>query len=162
MALEQHHNGWVILLSFIVGLLLTIIPIPIWATAWRPEWLIMILTYWCLALPQRVGVITGWSLGILQDVLSDTLLGQHALMLSLIAYVSALSHTRVRAFPLWQQSLGMGVLVAINLILHVWIHGMLGHPPRDWTFFYPVLTSVVLWPWIFIMLRDLRRNYQVC
>jgi rod shape-determining protein MreD len=162
MALERHHNGWIILLTFIAGLLLTIIPIPIWAMSWRPEWIIMILTYWCLALPQRVGVVTGWSLGILQDVLSDTLLGQHALTLSLIAYVSVISHTRVRTFPLWQQSVGMGLLVVGNQILHVWIHGMLGHPPTSWTFLYPALTSVVLWPWIFIILRDLRRTYHVC
>lgn len=162
MALERHQNGWIISLTFIAGLLLTIIPVPLWAIVWRPEWLIMILAYWCLALPQRVGVVTGWSLGILQDVLSDTLLGQHALMLSLIAYVSVISHTRVRTFPLWQQSVGIGVVVAINQLLHVWIHGMLGHPPQDWTFFYPALVSMILWPWMFIILRDLRRNYQVC
>ncbi|MEZ5672920.1 MAG: rod shape-determining protein MreD [Thiotrichaceae bacterium] len=96
-------------------------------------------------------------LGILQDVLSDTLLGQHALMLSLIAYISVISHTRVRTFPLWQQSVGIGVVVAINQLLHVWIHGMLGHPPRDWTFFYPALVSMILY-WMFIILRDLRHQ----
>jgi len=101
-------------------------------------------------------------LGILQDVLSDTLLGQHALTLSLTAYIGVILHTRIRTFPLWQQSIAMGLLVALNQILHVWIHGMLGHPPTNWTFFYPALTSVVLWPWIFIILRDLRRTYQVC
>lgn len=162
MALEPHRNGWIILFTFIVGLLLTIIPLPGWATAWRPAWLIMILAYWCLALPQRVGVFSGWSLGIVQDVLNDTLLGQHALILSCIAYLSVTTHTRVRTMPLWQQSVGMGILVMFSQLLHVWIHGMLGHPPTDWTFLYPIVTSIVLWPWTFIILRDLRRTYQVC
>ena len=68
--MERHHGGWVIILSFIFGLMLAIMPLPAWAVAWRPDWAAMILIYWCIAIPQRVGVTTGWLVGIFLDVLN--------------------------------------------------------------------------------------------
>lgn len=161
MALEKHQGGWVITFTFIISFMLAVMPLPSWATTWRPAWVAMVLIYWCIATPQRVGVATGWFSGIIHDVLSDTLLGQHALGLTLIAYISLKLHQRVRIFPVWQQAFGVGVLVAINQFLDLWIRGMIGYPPTNWSFLYPALTSLLLWPWVFIILRDMRRNYQV-
>jgi len=161
MSLEKHHGGWVIIVSFIAGLLLTIMPLPLWAKAWRPDWVAMILIYWCIALPQRVGVATGWLVGVIQDVLTDTLLGQHALTLHLIAFISVKSHRRMRISTFWQQSFWIFIMILVSQAVHTWIHAMLGYPPRDWSFLYPAFSSAILWTWIFIILRDVRRAYQV-
>ncbi|ALG69168.1 rod shape-determining protein MreD [Beggiatoa leptomitoformis] len=161
MSLEKHHGGWVLFVTFSVSLMLAIIPLPGWAVIWRPDWVALVLVYWCIAIPQRVGVATGWVIGILYDVLSDTLLGQHALILSFLAYLSVKLHRQVRVFPWWQQALFAGSMVAISELLEAWIRGAIGHPTVGWTFIYPAITSIVLWPWIFIILRDMRRTYQV-
>lgn len=162
MNVEKHHAGWVILLSFIFSFMLAIIPLPIWATIWRPDWVEMVLIYWCLAIPQRIGIITAWSIGIIYDVLHNSLLGQHALLFSLIAYISIKLHRQIRLFPLWQQAIVIFGLITITHLLNIIINSILGHPPLVLlSFIYEGLSSMLLWPWLFIILRDMRRTYNV-
>ncbi|NJO14538.1 MAG: rod shape-determining protein MreD [Thioploca sp.] len=161
MSVERHHGGWIIVLSFVVSFMLAIMPLPGWATLWRPDWVALVLIYWCIAIPQRVGIVTGWLVGLTSDVLNETLLGQQALSLCLIAYISVKLHRRIRLFPLWQQAVGVLVLITLDQLLIAWIRGIQGQPLVDGSFIYPALTSMLLWPWVFILLRDLRRFYQV-
>jgi rod shape-determining protein MreD len=161
MKLDRHHGGWVIILSFVFSFMLAVLPMPAWATVWRPDWVAMVLIYWCLALPQRVGVATGWFVGIVHDVLNDTLLGQHALGFALIAYLSVRLHRQLRLFPRWQQAIGVFGLVAIAHLLGVWINSIFGYPQIRGLFFYPAFSSMLLWPWLFVILRDMRRTYRV-
>jgi rod shape-determining protein MreD len=79
MNLTRHHGGFIILLSFAVAMLLTIIPIPDALRVLRPDWVALTLIFWCLALPYRIGVVSGFFAGLFLDVLTGTLLGQHAL-----------------------------------------------------------------------------------
>ncbi len=161
MGLKQHHGSWVLILSFIFGFMLAIMPLPVWAIAWRPNWVMMILIYWCLALPHRLGVTTGWIIGIIHDVLTDTLLGQHALIFCLIAYISVKFHRQIRLFSVWQQAITVFILVTISQVLGIMIRSIFGQPHMLGFFISPALTSMLLWPWLFIILRDLRRTYRV-
>ena len=161
MNVEQHHATWVIILSFFISFILAIIPLPDWAISWRPDWVALVLIYWCIALPQRVGIATGWFLGIILDVLHDTLFGQHALALSLVAYISVKLHKQMRLFPRWQQATVVFALVVSAQLIGVWIHSLFGSPEMNQPLFYPALTSLLLWPWLFIILRDMRRTYKV-
>jgi len=159
---EQRQGGWIIFLSFCVSFVLAIMPLPEWIAKWRPDWVSMVLIYWCIATPQRVGVGIGWMTGIVADTLNDTLLGQHALSLSMMAYLSVKLHRQVRIFPWWQQSATVVVIVALGQLPTLWIRGILGYPQVGWAIFYPALTSVLFWHWIFVILRDIRRTYQIC
>ena len=85
MNLTRHHGGTLILLTFAAAMLLTIIPLSDGFRALRPDWVALTLIFWCLALPDRVSVGSGFIAGLLLDVLTGTLLGQHALALSLVA-----------------------------------------------------------------------------
>ncbi|MCU7812927.1 MAG: rod shape-determining protein MreD, partial [Candidatus Thiodiazotropha sp. (ex Notomyrtea botanica)] len=100
-----HASGrnYIIYLTLLMGYFLTLIPLPEWAQTFRPQWVALILIYWCMALPERVGVGLGFIFGLLLDVLTGTLLGQHALGLSVVAFVTIKLHLRVRVMPLRQQ-----------------------------------------------------------
>jgi len=161
MPLEKHHGGWVILVTFIVAFMLAMMPLPDSIVLWRPDWIAMVLIYWCIATPQRVGIASAWVIGIFEDVLSDTLLGQHALSLCIVAYLSAKLHRQIRLFPQWQQSIGVLVLVLINQLPMIWVQGMLNRPSIGWAFVYPAITSMVMWHWSYSVLRKLRQTYQV-
>jgi rod shape-determining protein MreD len=161
MSLVRHHGGWAIAFSFVVALMLTMLPLPDWAALFRPEWVAMVLIYWCLALPDRVGVGIGWSAGLLLDVAKGTLLGQNALALALVAYLTLHLHQRIRVFPLWQQALFVLLMVALAQLLVLWVKGVIGQPPGSWLYWLPSFTSMLLWPWVFLILRDLRRQFQV-
>jgi rod shape-determining protein MreD len=162
MNLVLRHDGtWIIFLSFIFSFMLTIMPLPIWADAWRPDWVAMVLVYWCIAIPQRVGITTGWTVGIIHDVLNNTILGQHALSLCVIAYISSRLYLRLRLFPRIQQAISIFGLVIINQLLSAWIYSIFTDFHISWLIILPAVTSMILWPWLFIILRDMRRTYRV-
>jgi rod shape-determining protein MreD len=161
MTLIRHHGGITIIASLVAALLLTVLPLPDWAQDLRPPWATMVLVYWCIALPDRVSVGTGWLVGILLDGLTGTLLGQHALGLSLVAFLAAKLHLRIRLFPLWQQALTILVLLLVERLLALWTMGIAGFPAPSLWYWTPPLVGMLLWPWLFIILRDLRRRFRV-
>lgn len=161
MIQKHHHGGWIILLSFIAAIMLTLVPLPDWAAYLRPEWVSIVLIYWCMALPERVGVGIGWLAGLFLDVVHGAVLGQYALALSLIAYFTLNLHQRLRVYPVVQQALVVLLLVLFQQVLVIWIKGFIGDPPQSLQYWIPPLTSMLLWPWVFVILRDMRRKYQV-
>jgi rod shape-determining protein MreD len=158
---EKRHGTWVIVVSFCFAFVLTILPLPDLVRAWRPEWVAMVLIYWCVAVPQRVGVFIGWSVGLIHDIATNTLLGQHALSFCIIAYIGVALHQQMRIFPIVQQTVSVGILIIISQLHEIWIRGILGLPQLSWEFFYPSIASMVLWHWVFVVLRDMRRTYSV-
>jgi rod shape-determining protein MreD len=158
---QRHRGSWLIVVSFVVALMLTALPMPDWASIWRPAWVSLVLIYWCMALPARVGILVAAFAGILLDVLYGTLLGQHALALSVVAFIALQFCRRIRVLPLWQQGITIFGLVFVQQVLLLWIIGIQGMPVMIPAYWASPLISMVLWPWIFVVLRDLRRQYQV-
>ena len=161
MSFINRQGSGVIALTFIVALMLTMLPLPDWAMFLRPEWATMVLIYWCMALPQRVGVAVGWCVGLLLDVIHGAVLGQYALALSLVAYITLSLHQRLRIYPLAQQALVILMLLLLQQLLVIWIKGFLGQSPESLQYWLPSFTSMLLWPWMFLILRDVRRNFRV-
>lgn len=156
------RSGYIaILLSFLVALMLTALPMPAWAALWRPAWVALVLIYWCMAAPTYTGVVMGWVLGLFLDVLAGALLGQHALALAIVAFVAHRFHRQVRVLPIWQQAVSVFGLVFIYQALILWITGIQGMPILAAAYWSSPLVSMLLWPWIYIVLRDVRRRYLV-
>ena len=159
--MRARHGGWIVALSFVVALILTVLPLPEWAQAYRPNWTALALLYWCMALPDRVGVGVGWTLGLLLDVLQGALLGQYAMTLAILAFIMLHLYRRVRVFPLWQQSVFIGLLLVLHQVLTLWIRGVAGEASNAFVHWQPVLSGMLFWPWVFLLLRDLRRRHKV-
>jgi rod shape-determining protein MreD len=155
------RNSFVIGMTFAVALLLSVMPMPTMLELGRPMWLAMVLAYWVMALPHRVGLLTAWVAGLAIDVLYGQIFGQHALVMTLIAWMILLLHQRIRRFPLWQQSLVMLPVLGIAQILLLWLNSLTGSRPPTLLFLLPVIVSAVLWPWVFSVLRGVRRRFHV-
>ena len=156
-----HQGRWVITATFVFALLLTVLPMPDSATAWRPAWVALVLVYWCMAAPDQVGVVVGWTAGLFLDVMTGTLLGQHALGLSVAAYIAHRTHRRVRVLPLWRQGITVFGLVFLYQALVLWSNGIRGIPVVASAYWISPLVSMLLWPWMFVVLRVIRRRYAV-
>ena len=153
--------GLVIVATFLVALMLSALPMPAWAELWRPAWVPLVLVYWCMAMPARVGVAVGWLVGIIMDVLLGTLLGQHAIAYILIAFVSCRWHKQIRVLPIWQQGVTVFILLLVSQTAVLWIGEIKGFPSNNWIAYWSTpLASMVIWPWVFIVLRDVRRKYS--
>jgi len=147
--------------SFLIAILLAVMPLPLWAEPFRPDWVGLVLIYWCMAAPERVGVGTGWAAGLILDLLYGSLLGLHALGKALVAFLAIKLHLKLRMFPRWQQAVAVMALLLLNQLLVVWIRGMLGKAPAGISYWTPSVVGMVIWPWLFVILRDVRRRFKV-
>ena len=155
------HGTYMIVLSFIVAILLTLLPLPDALVWWRPNWILMVLIYWIMALPHRIGIIAGWFLGLITDLAFDAVLGVHAMSVAIIAYLILILTNRLRLFPLWKQALIVGLMVGLDLVLSLWIQNFISTQPRHLMYWLPIISSTFFWPWVFLLLRDIRRNFNV-
>ncbi|WP_299200420.1 rod shape-determining protein MreD [uncultured Amphritea sp.] len=154
-------GGSIILATFLVGYMLSQMPLPQFAEWFRPEWVAMILIYWVMALPERVGLGTAALVGLGLDLIKGSPMGLNVLSLLIIAYLTLLLYKRLRMFPLVQQAVMVMVLVGINQLIFNWVHSLMGTRSDSLIFLLPAVMSAVLWPWLFIILRGLRRTFRV-
>ena len=161
MSDPRARGSWVIVLSFILAFYLSILPFPIWAENWRPEWVALVLIYWAFVLPNRVGVITGWGAGLGLDVLEGVTLGEHALSLAVLAYLAGRLYRRVRVYPLWQQALLVLMLVGINLLIVRMVQSSVAMVDEGLLYWAPCIISAFLWPWIFAILKFFQQYFHV-
>ena len=152
---------FIVIISFVIALGLLLFPLPDFLVWWRPNWVLMVLIYWTMAIPHRVGIITGWSLGIITDVALSSVLGVHGLSMAIIAYVILIINNRLRLFPFWKQAFIVGLMVGLDLVVSLWIQNFISTQPRNATYWLPIFSSIFFWPWLFILLRDIRRHFLV-
>ena len=159
---QRSHAIWVILLSFFIAYLLAIVPFPDWAMNFRPEWVPMVLMYWVMALPYRVGIGSAWLAGLVLDILEGSAMGLNAMGMVVIAYVTLSLHQRLRMFSLVQQSGLVFTLVGLNLMLTHWLQIVTGQTVASNLYFLmAALTSAIIWPSLFQLLRHIRRSFDV-
>jgi len=155
------RNVWVIWLSLALALLFSVATLPKFMEVGRPLWLALFLTYWVLALPHRVGMTTAWCVGLLADVLNGTLLGQNALILTLVTFLVLSLHQRLRMFPMWQQSMVLLVVFGLAQLVQLWLNALTGSRPPTLAFVLPALVSALLWPWVCVILRGVHKRLSV-
>jgi rod shape-determining protein MreD len=148
----------VIYLSLLVALVLMILPLPDWAQIYRPNWMALVLIYWSMALPKRVGLWFAFFSGIILDTSLGTLLGQHTLSLVLIIAININFYQRIRVLALAQQAIYVFVLLLINQAVVAWVEGFLGRSTPLLAFFGAPFIGMLIWPWVFVVLRDIRRK----
>lgn len=155
------RTSLIIGLTFLAALILSVVPMPAPFDAGRPMWLALVTAYWVMALPHRVGLLTAWVAGLATDVLFGELFGQNALVLVMVAWLILLLYQRIRRFPLWQQSLVMLPVLGIAQMVSLWLSSLAGSRPPTLLYLLPAVVSTLLWPWVFTVLRLLRRRFHV-
>lgn len=160
MSVEKGGNG-AIFMSFFIALMLMIVPLPEHAAWFRPQFVMLVLIYWVLQLPHRIGVLTAWFVGLLMDVLVGGVLGEYALGMSLIAYFTYRLHSRIRMFPLIQQMFSVMVLVAVAQVLVVWVNYLAGDPYKFYLHWLPILSTTLCWPLVYLILSSVQSNFAI-
>ena len=152
---------FVIFLSLLTGLILMIMPLPETVQIYRPHWVALMLIYWSMAIPERIGLWFAFFSGIMVDVSQGTLLGQHTLALIIIVYINLNFYQRIRVMSLAQQAMYVFGLLVMGQVVIVWVEGIMGRPIPILAFFAAPFVGMMIWPWIFVILRDIRRKARI-
>lgn len=147
-----------IILSIVAALMLSIAPMPDWSEAFRPTWVILTLIYWSITLPNNYSVGSAWIAGLVLDVAQGTLLGQHALAITLVTYVTVKFHLQFRQFPMLQLSATVFALLALYQFILFWINGVVGVNSPSVTYWGPVVSGAIIWPLLNLFLGTIRQR----
>lgn len=151
----------VLVFIFLIAFVLEIMPWPIGFQGLRPTWVVLVLIYWSLALPNKVSVGTAFVAGIVWDLILGSILGIHALILSIAIYFIAKHHLLLRNLSLWLQSLLVIVyIIAIRFaifLIELLLHSAEFNPQE----ILVAIISGVLWPWVFLLMRQIRRQLRL-
>jgi rod shape-determining protein MreD len=154
-------NKSFIFVSILMGIILQIIPMPPPIDLYRPDWLLLILLYWSMALPNRVGVGVAAIAGMILDILYGTALGVHSFALAIPVYLVSANYQRLRNYSMIQQAFMILVLSVMFHLTVYWLQYWITGIEFSWIFIWPSLGSAIFWPWLFWLLRKFRRNLRV-
>ena len=134
-----------IALSLIAALLLNLLP---WSGVWlwfKPDFVALVVLYWCIEQPRKVGFVSAWMMGLFMDVADGTLFGQHALAYSILAYAGIVLHRRVRMFSGTPQVLHIVLLLLMNDLIVLCIRLVAGADFPGLQYFIGSFVAAALW-----------------
>ncbi|KFZ37828.1 rod shape-determining protein MreD [Shewanella mangrovi] len=161
MTMDHAHGRLIVWFSLLVGLLFELMPVPDIVLPFRPDWLLLILIYWSMALPHRYNILTAFVMGTLLDVLLGAHLGIRSLAYSLAIYLIVLNFQRLRTYSFLQQTVLVGIVLCIYHLIVFWLQFLLEHATFSAELLWPTVSSMILWRWVFWVLRRIRRRYKV-
>jgi len=150
-----------VIATIFVAFMLTIIPLPDWASAFRPDWVALTLIYWAMMMPRKWSVGTAWMIGLILDVTQGTILGQHALALCFIVFVTVKFHLLMRVFPMSQLTATVFAIIALYQFVLFWTNGVAGVSAAPITYWAPVIATTAIWPVISMLLSGVRMRVQM-
>ncbi len=148
---------WVLPATFVVAFVMFALPVGEEWKSYMPAWVTLVLIYWCLATPEKISLSTGWLIGLALDILAFGLLGRYALTKTLITYLTRRVALRVRVYPVWQQSVFVLMLLALESVILVAIGYLIEGNIQGLAQWRALAIGAALWPFIFWFLRHCRR-----
>ena len=156
MSRDSASRRFPVIITLVVGLMLTIMPLPDAIEAFRPDWLALLMIFWAMQLPRTWSVGSAWIVGIVLDVSYGTLLGQHALALCAITFATVRFHLLMRVFPLSQLSATVFALLALYQFILFWVNGVAGVSAPSVVYWGPVITGTLIWPFFYMFMSGVR------
>ncbi len=153
---RMRNRAWVLPASVVLALLLGLVPLPALLQPVRPYWLALVLAYWVVEEPDKVGLGFAFCIGLVADLLYGGILGEQALRLVVMAFILQRFRARMRFFPLSQQALAIGGLLVNDRIIDAGIHLFVAEPLLPWSYWWAPLLGMLLWLPGYVLLDALR------
>jgi rod shape-determining protein MreD len=133
-------------LSALVALALAVVPLPAVLDAFRPDFLVLVVFYWCIESPRAGGLGLAFASGLALDVIQGVVLGQHALALTLMGAWATHLRLRIRVFSVLSQCLTIFALLTGYQFVLFWVDGATGNPVTTFSRWLAPLIGALLWP----------------
>jgi rod shape-determining protein MreD len=148
---------WFVAVTMLCGFIGNLLPASPFVSMLKPDFLALVILYWCIQEPRMMGVGIAWIAGLFMDVADATLFGQHALAYAVLAYAADYFRRRVLRFTLWHQAAQVAVLLLICAALVLLVRVVGGAPLPRWTYFVSPLVGALVWPLLSVLLQRPQR-----
>ena len=153
-------NIWYMAFTFVLALLFNLLP-------WRdvtglPDMVALVITFWCVHQPRKMGIGIAWFLGLVMDAGNGALLGQHAFAYAFLAFAAVSLHRRILWFSPWRQAAHVLVLLLASEMLMLAVRLVAGGVFPGLAYFAGTFIGAALWPTVsFLLLLPQRRPESV-
>jgi rod shape-determining protein MreD len=159
MNFATREPRWSVFFTVLIALILQVMPLPDWLSVVRPSFIGIAIIYWSIFAPHAGGIFAPWIAGVALDVFKGDVLGQNALAMALIAYITMSLHQRLRNQTLVQQSIFVWAMLSLAELV-VW--GIEGWTDRTtvssgWRWIQPMI-GAMLWPFIAMLVGRTHRR----
>ncbi|MFP5392858.1 MAG: rod shape-determining protein MreD [Gammaproteobacteria bacterium] len=142
--------------SLACAFMLNLLPWGQWIGA--PDFVALVLVFWGIHQPRKVGIGVAFGMGLLMDVHEASLLGENALAYTLLSYLAIMIHRRVLWFPVMTQALHVFPLLLLTQAIQVLVRLFASGRFTGWLVFIESAIAVALWPVItWLLLAPQRR-----
>jgi len=144
-----------VVVSIVFAFAIAMIPLPETLLKWRPEWVALTLVHWALMLPRKASIALAWVSGLFLDALYGDSLGQHALGLTLVVFITLRLRPRISVTTLSHQLTVMLIALGTYLLVNLWVLGFTGNSPNAWLYWLSLVGSLLVWPlyhWLLTLL----------
>jgi rod shape-determining protein MreD len=152
-------NYLVFFFSLVLGVFLELLPVPVWANWFRPDWLLLIAFFWIMSAPETFNVFFAWILGLVIDATKGSLLGEHAFAMLITAFLFLKLQRRFKLYSLWQQSACVLLLAFVYEFIIFLIQGTINQLPTRYEYWGACLTTMLFWPSLSVLLKDWNKKF---
>ena len=158
---KQRLSLWWFIGTLMFALVSMLVPLPGVLEPFKPYWPALVLLYWSLESEDRVTLGLAFMVGLGADLLNGVVLGEQALRLCALVFIALRFRSRLRFFPMWQQALAVLALLLNDRILLLIVRVLAGGtlPPASW--WISPFVGAALWPFLFLLLDDLRARLRI-
>ena len=149
----------IILLTLVIGLMLTLMMLPLGYIA--PEWILLINIYWALALPSNTKMLLVFVSGFFVDIVLGQPLGISSLSYVIFIYIILSLYNSLRYMTVPQQMIVLFILLLVKQHFFIWTFFMFGLDIDYLTLIISSFTTAALWPLIYFSLRLVRRKWII-
>ncbi len=150
-----------VIISVLIALVMTVVQLPDWLFNFWPDWIALVIIYWCLIKPERVGPVVAFCIGTLLEVLFVRSFGVLGLGLATLAFIVNSTHQQIRIMTVWQQTLLVGLFVGILRLITGWLYGIVSDFTITSEYWFPIIGAMLFWPFVYILLEELRSALRI-
>ena len=158
--MSRRRRVWPVYVAFVAAIALEVVALPDFLVPVRPPLPAMVLIYWAMMWPDRFGLSVAFCIGLCLDILHGQLLGQNALALVVVTYLTLRFHLQIRIFPLWQLTMTVFALLAVGALIDLLIAGIAGLPDAGFTRWSRILAGTLVWPLLLGVMDRLRMQVE--
>jgi rod shape-determining protein MreD len=126
-----------------------------------PDFVALVLVFWCVRQPRLVGLGVAWALGLITDAGNGVLLGQHALAYSILAFLGIWLSRRILWFGPGLQALHVGAMLLAAQAVALLVRIIAGDGFPGWAMLVGPAAGAILWPmvsWLLLIPQRVRLN----
>lgn len=142
-----------IVFTLLAALIVNLLPWSGLFLALKPDFVALAVLYWCIQQPRKVGFTAAWLMGLMMDVADGSLLGQHALAYSVLAFTGIVLHRRVQMFTMKDQILHVIPILLLNDLVVLAVRKFAGADFPGFSYFVGSVIAGAMWPVMCFLLK---------